>query len=128
MALALGEDGDQHVGARDFLAAGGLHMDHGALDHPLETGGRLGVLVQFGGEIGQFVLDVGDEALAQHVEIDRTGAHHRRRVRIVEQAQQQMFERRIFVPALGSGRQGAMQSLFEIAREGRHRLDLTSFP
>ena len=47
---------------------------------------------------------------------------------IVEQAQQQMFERRVFVAALVGGRQGAMKGLFEIAREGRHRLDLTSFP
>ncbi len=117
MALALGEDGDQHIGAGHFLAAGRLHMDHGALDHPLEAGGRLGVLVQFGGEIVEFVLDIADQVLAQGVEIDRTGAHHGRRVGVVEQAQQQMFERRIFVPPFGGGSKRAMEGLFKVARE-----------
>ena len=32
VALALGEDRNEHVGARDFLAAGGLHVHDGALD------------------------------------------------------------------------------------------------
>jgi hypothetical protein len=35
MALALGKDGDEHVGAGHFLAAGRLHMDHRALDDAL---------------------------------------------------------------------------------------------
>ena len=41
MALALGEDRDQHIGARHFLAARRLHMDDGALDDALEAGGGL---------------------------------------------------------------------------------------
>ena len=41
MALALGEDRDQHIGAGHLLAAGGLHMDHRALDHALEPRRRL---------------------------------------------------------------------------------------
>ena len=41
MAFALGKDGDQHIGAGYFLAAGGLHMDDGALDDALEAGGGL---------------------------------------------------------------------------------------
>jgi hypothetical protein len=45
VALALGEDRDQHVGAGHLLAAGRLHVDHRALDHALEAGGRLGILV-----------------------------------------------------------------------------------
>jgi hypothetical protein len=44
MALALGEDRDEHVGAGHFLAAGGLDMDHGALDDALEAGGRLRIV------------------------------------------------------------------------------------
>jgi hypothetical protein len=44
VALALGEDRDQHVGAGHLLAAGRLDVDHRALDHALEAGGRLGVV------------------------------------------------------------------------------------
>ena len=46
MALALGEDGDQHIGARHLLAAGRLHMRHGAMDHALEARGWLGVAMR----------------------------------------------------------------------------------
>ena len=54
---------------------------------------------------------------------------HRRGVAVVDQAEQQMFERRIFVmPLVGDGER-AVEGLFEIAREGRHRLrPLISFP
>ena len=38
VAFALGKDRDQHIGAGHLLAAGRLHMDHGALNDALETG------------------------------------------------------------------------------------------
>jgi hypothetical protein len=43
--VLLAEDGDQHVGAGDFLlaVASGLHVHDGALDHALEAERRLGV-------------------------------------------------------------------------------------
>ena len=44
MALALGEDRDEHIGAGDLLAAGRLHMNDRALDDALESRRRLGVL------------------------------------------------------------------------------------
>src|SRR5690606_5679245 len=48
MALALGEDRHQHVGARHFLAARRLHMDHRALNDALEPGGGLAVFATVG--------------------------------------------------------------------------------
>ena len=127
MAFALGENGDEHVGAGHFLAAGRLDMDHGALDDALEAGRRLGVLAAVGDEIVEFVIDVFAQILAQHVEIDRTGAHHGGGVGIVDQTQQQMLERRIFVmPLIGDGER-AVKRLFEIAREGRHEAPTSHF-
>src|ERR1700686_2204845 len=41
VALALGEDRDQHIGAGHFLAARGLHVNDRALDDALEAGGGL---------------------------------------------------------------------------------------
>ena len=75
MALALGEDRDQHIGAGHFLAPGGLHMDHRALDDALEAGRRLGVLAAVADEIVEFLVDIVAQVLAQQVEIDRAGAH-----------------------------------------------------
>ncbi len=44
VAFAFGENRDQNIGAGHFFATGRLHMNDGALDHALESGGRLGVL------------------------------------------------------------------------------------
>ena len=121
MALALGEDGDEHIGAGHFLAAGGLHMDHGALDHALEACRGLGVFASIGDEVFKLALDIIDEALFQGVRIDRAGAHDSRGVGVVKQAEQQMLQRRIFVTALIGDGQSAMERLFQITRERRHR-------
>ena len=71
MALALGEDRDEHVGAGHLVAAGRLDMDHGALDHALEAGGRLGVFASVGDQVVEFLVDIVAQVLAQSVEIDR---------------------------------------------------------
>ena len=120
MALALGEDRDQHVGAGDLLAAGRLHMDHRALHHALEAGGRLGVLGAVGNEVLELGLEIVDEAAAQLVEIDAAGSHHRGGVLVVDQRQQQVLERRILVMPLVRDGQRAMQGLFKALRESRH--------
>ena len=66
-----------------------------------------------------------DEAAAQLVEIDVAGPHHRGGVLIVDQRQQQMLERRVFVMPLVGERQRAMERLFETARERGHFSSLT---
>jgi len=115
MALALGEDRDQHVGAGHLLASGGLHVDDRALNNALEAGGRLRVLRTVGDQVFQFGLEIGGKAAAQFVEIDITRPHYRRSVLIVDQRQQQMLERRVFVvPLVGQG-QRPMEGLLETA-------------
>ena len=120
MALALGEDRDQHIGAGHLLAARRLHMDDGALDHALEPGRRLGILVAVAHQVLELALEIGGEAAAQLVEIDIARPHHRGGVLIVDQGEQQMLERRVFVVTLIGERQGAMEGLFEIARKRWH--------
>ena len=120
MALALGEDRDQHVGAGHLLAAGRLHVDDGALDHALEAGGRLGILGAVGDQVFEFGFEIGRQAAPQLVEIDIAGAHHRGGVLIVDQREQQMLERGVFVMALVGERQRAVERLFEAARERWH--------
>ncbi len=117
VALALGKDGNQHVGAGDLLAAGRLHMDDGALDDPLEAGGGFGILARAGRQIGQLRVDIFDQAAPQHVEIDVAGTHHRGGVLIVDQRQQQMFQRGIFLMALAGESQRLMKGLLKTAGE-----------
>ena len=70
MALAFGEQGHQHIRARDFFTSGILDVDDGALDYPLEPGGRLGVFLIIDRELGELVVDVFGQGCAQLVEID----------------------------------------------------------
>ena len=117
MAFALGEDGDEHVGAGHLLAAGRLDVDDGALDDALEAGGRLRILVRAGGEVGELRFDIFDEIATEHVEIDVAGPHHRGRVIVVDQRQEQMFERRIFLVTLAGEGECLVEGLFETAGE-----------
>ncbi len=43
LALLFAKDGNQHIAAADFLAAGGLHVEDGTLQHTLESECRLSV-------------------------------------------------------------------------------------
>ena len=120
MALALGEDRDEHVGAGDFLAARRLHVDHGALDDALEAGGRLGVLVVAGDQIVELGVDVGEDGVLQLVEIDVAGAHDGGGFGVVDQREQQMLERRIFMMTFVGESQRLMERLFQALGESRH--------
>ena len=128
MRLALGENGDQHVRASHLLAAGRLHVESRALNDTLEAIGRLGLLLTVDNQVFEFGVEILDDGLAQRVEVDAAGAQHRRRVDVVDQRQQQVLERRIFVTALiGEGERPA-KGLFERAGENGHRAPFTSFP
>ncbi len=120
MAFALGEDGDQHIGAGHFLAARRLDMDMRALDDALESCRRLGVVIAVGDEVLEFVLDIIDDLLLQDIDIHRTGPHDRGRVRILCQRQQEVFERRIFMMAVVGEGQSTVERLFERAGKCWH--------
>jgi len=109
VALALGKHRDQHVGAGHLLAARGLDVDRGALQDALEARGRLRVVAVVRHEIGQLVVDIGQDLAAQPVEIDAACAQHSNGILILSQREQQVFEGCVFVPALIGVRQGPMQ-------------------
>ena len=120
VALALGENRDQHVRAGHLFAAGGLHVDDGALNDALKAGGGLGILRPVGDQVVEFGFEIGDQAAAQLFQVDVARAHHRGGVLIFDQRQQQMLQRRVFVVALIGERQRPMKRLFEAARERGH--------
>ena len=128
VALALGEDGDQHIGAGDLVAPGGLDVDHGALDHALEAGGRLGVLAILDDQAAQFGVEIAGQGLPDGRQVHVAGAHHPRRVLVVRQGQEQMLQGRILVLTLVGVGHGAVEGLFEIARKRGQAGLLNPFP
>ena len=115
MAFALGEDRHQNIGAGHLFATGRLDVNHRALDHPLEAGGRFGIIIGIMHQVVEFGIDVLDQAAPQQVDIDIARAHHCGGVLIIEQRQQQMFERRVFLASLVCQRQRLVKRLFKTA-------------
>ena len=127
MGLPLGENGHQHIGARDLFAARRLDVNDRALDDALEARRGFRPLLVARHQLGQFLVDVLLEVAPQQVEIDVARPHHRGGVAVVDERQQQMLERRQLMIALAGQRQGAVQGLFETAGECRHA-DSSPFP
>ena len=103
-------------------------MERRALHDALEAVGRLGLLLTVDNEVFKFGVEVLNNGLAQRVEVDAARPEHRRRIDVVDQRQQEMFERRVFMMALVGERQGSAKGLFERAGENGHRAPFTSFP
>ena len=127
MAFALGEDGDQHIGARNLLAPRRLDVNDRTLNDALETGRRFGILVVAGDEIVEFGVEIVGDRPAQFVEIDIAGAHDGGRILVVDKRQEQVLKRCIFVVTLIGQSQSLMERAFEALRESRHVI-LTSSP
>jgi hypothetical protein len=75
-------------------------MDGGALDDALEAGGGLGVTGAFGDEAGQVLVEEFGQVALQLVHIHAAGPQHGHRFRVVAEREQQVFEGRVFVPAV----------------------------
>jgi hypothetical protein len=114
MAFALGENTDEHVGAGDLFTARRLDMHDGALHHPLERICRLRIARRLGDQRRQLIIEIIDQAVAQLVKVDRAGMHHRRRVTVVDQRQQQVLKCCEFVPTHVRILKSAMQRSFQV--------------
>ncbi len=126
MAFALCKDGNQHIRTGNLFAVGRLDVNHGALDHALESCRRLGILVIAGDEIVQLTVDIIGHDPFEMLEIDVTGAHHCARILIVDQGKQEVFERRIFVMPLVRDGKRLMQRPFKAGRKRWHMTSLFS--
>ena len=58
VALALGEQRDEHVGAGDLVAAGRLDVEDGALDDALEPAGRGRVGAVVGDQRAKLIVEI----------------------------------------------------------------------
>ena len=113
VGILLAEDRYQHIGAGDFLLAGGLHMKDGTLDHALEAQCRLGVDFLGAGHSGCMGGDEVAQRLAQLVDVGGAGAQGLDCGRVVEQRQQQVFDGYEFVPLLAGLNKCHVQTDFE---------------
>ena len=97
VAFLLREQGDQHVGAGRRLAAIGLHVEHGPPHDALEAQGRLRLAIVAGRNLRRVGVDELVELLAQRVDIRADVVQHVHRLLFVEQRQQDVLRRHVFV-------------------------------
>jgi hypothetical protein len=145
--LALGEDGDQQVGAGDLAAAGALDVEDGALQHATDAdrlvdgagpggvgggaGGSAGGSARWGvgwgvGEALDVGIDEGLELEAQLLHVALAGEDHLARAGVVEQGEEQVLEGDVLVAAaLGVGDRGVDRVLeFSAQHRGPPRAPL----
>ncbi len=120
IAVAFGKQCDQHIGAGNRVLAGRLHMQDRALDHALETGGRLRVGIVFGLERLVFLLEILLHHGAELGQLDAAGGHHLRGILVVDQRQKEVLQRGIFMPALGRVGECLVERFLEIWGETGH--------
>jgi hypothetical protein len=90
-------------------------MQDGTLYHALEAGRGFGVLTVFDRERREILVDIFGEPGPKRVEIDIAGAHDLGGIRIVDQREQEMFQRRIFMMAFAGEPDRPVQRLFQTA-------------
>jgi hypothetical protein len=95
-------------------------MKNRPLDHALEPRGRRRIPLVLGLERLVLLIEVLPHDLGEIAKFDATGLHHGRRVGIVDQCEQKMFQRRILVAALRRMGERGMQRFFEALGETWH--------
>ena len=114
LGLALAEDRDQHVGPGHLLLAGGLHVEHRALEHALESERGLGLALVARGEHRRVLLQIAHERAPQLLDLDSAGAQHLARGGVVEQGEQQVLDGHELVPLLAGIAEGAVEGELQL--------------
>ena len=117
VAFAFREQGDEHICSRHLLPPRRLDVDGRALQHPLEASRRLRIIGPVRDQVRKLVVEVIRQFGAQAVQIDSASAQDGHGIGVLGQCEQQVFERRVFVPALVRMGQGSVQRLFQVTRQ-----------
>ncbi len=98
VALLLAEDRHQHVDHADFLAAARLHMEHGALQHALESERGLHLALIAVAQPRRIALDVRAQLGREPVRVAATTDQHFAHLGRIEQRQQELLDGEKLMP------------------------------
>ncbi len=117
VTVLLAEDRDQHVGDRHFLLAARLHVEHGALQHALETQRRLHLAIVVLLEARRRLVDEFLQLLAQARRIRAAGAQDLAHLRRVDDREQQVLDGHEFMALVPGPLEGLVQADLEFAAQ-----------
>jgi hypothetical protein len=69
------------------------------LNDALKTSSGLRILSPVGNEVLQLAVYIFTEVALQDIDVDVAGTHHSGRVLVVQKREQEMLQRRVFMPA-----------------------------
>src|SRR4030095_12503283 len=107
-------------GAGDLVAARRLDVEDGALDDSLEAAGRGWVGRAVGDPCAEFAVEILLDRGLEVVAVDAAAGHHLAGMGVVDQSNQQMFERRIFMAPLRRFAERIVQGSLKFTRETGH--------
>jgi len=114
VALLFAEDRHQHVADADLFLAARLHVEHGALQHPLEAERRLHLALLAFLETRRRLIDVIPEFLLQLREVGPAGPQHLTHLGRVEDRQQQVLDRQVLVTGFARLMERIVETVFEL--------------
>ena len=115
LALLFTKNSHQHAGTGNFLFAGRLDVKHRSLQDPLKAQGWLGLPVfltlrnQRGGRVDKL-----NQVSAHRTEVGSAGFKHQNGVIVVEQGQQQVFNRHELMALCPRAAKGVVERLFQV--------------
>jgi hypothetical protein len=95
-------------------------MQHGALDHTLEGGGRVHLSAVLDDEGSAVVVKIIGEIAPQLLDVELTSGHNLSRILILRKREEKVFERCVLVLALACELQGAFEGAFKAGSQGWH--------
>jgi len=118
VGFLLTEQRHQHIEAGDLLLAGGLDVEHRALQHPLEPQGRLHVGL-LGVDERRGLADEVAELAPQAIEAGAAGLQHVADARHVQQREQQVLDGDELVALRARLLEGGVEAVFQfLAQHG----------
>ena len=117
LRLFFTENGHEHVAARHLFLATRLHVEHGALQHALETERRLHVGLVIIPEQRRLLVDAFNQLAPQLRDVRVAGLENLVDLRNIEQGKQQVFDRHELMTAFAGPLKGLIQTKLELTAE-----------
>ena len=92
-------------------------MQYRALNDALETAGGGGVYLAFDPQAFEFGVEIGDDDVGQLAQVDAACLHDLCRICIIDEREQQMFKRRIFMRTVACVFQCVVKRCFQRLRK-----------
>ena len=92
-------------------------MQYRALNHTLEAAGGGWVYLAFDTQAFEFGIEIGDDDVGQLAQVDTACLHDLCRICIIDEREQQMFKRRIFMRTVACVFQCVVKRCFQRLRK-----------